>query len=742
MIGLPIDRIDGPLKVTGRATYEYDDWSLGQPLYGFIVGATIGHGRVTRIDTSRAEQARGVRRVMTWRDAGGQHAPEKPLFDRYEEAYPVMASADVKCFGDPIALVVADTYEQARAAGALVDATYETKPAHYDLNARIAHAYTPKSVNADFPVDSLVGEFDAGFAGAPEKIDVLYTTPYEFSLPLEMHCCLAKWTGDRLHVNVSTQIVKSARLRIAATFGIDPEKVSVASRYVGGGFGSKLGVHAETILAILAARVLKQPVKIMLTRQQVFTLIGNRPATIQRVRLGAKSDGTLLAYGHDVTMKASYGDNYIEQTATVGRPLYAAPHRRSVHRAVDLHLVRSEDVRAPGETPGLNAVEAAMDELAHALKIDPVELRIKNEPKVHPETGLPFSERRLVECLREGAQRFGWDRRPKTPASVHDGRRFVGYGMAAAIRPHFQGETTVRVKLDPDGIAVVQSDMTDIGTGTYTILAQVAAECLGLPIDRVRVELGSSEFPKSSGSGGSWGATNSTTSAYRACRELRERLAHAAVADGPLQGRDAKTAVFADGKIVIGDAAESLTALLARKFPSGIDALGSVGNMLEDPKLMAYSMSTYGAHFAEVRVDADTGEIRLVRMLGVFDPGRVLNAKTARSQLLGGMIWGVSSVLHEEGVVDTRYGSFINRDFAQYLVPVHADVPNIEAIFLDAFDDKANELGAKGLGELGICGAGAAVANAVFNATGVRVREYPITVEKLLPHLPRSGVTL
>jgi xanthine dehydrogenase YagR molybdenum-binding subunit len=315
---------------------------------------------------------------------------------------------------------------------------------------------------------------------------------------------------------------------------------------------------------------------------------------------------------------------------------------------------------------------------------------------MHPELGIPFSDRRLVECMREGAKRFGWDKRPRAPASVRDGRKLVGYGMAAAIRPHFQGMTTVRVRLEPDGGAVVESDMTDLGTGTYTILAQVVADKLGLAVERVRVELGRSEFPASSGSGGSWGATNSTNAAANACDALR-----------------------------------------AQGMPVGVNVEGSVRNEWDEPDFGKYSKSSYGAHFAEVHVDIDTAEVRLVRMLGVFDPGRVLNAKTARSQLIGGMIWGVSGALHEEGVVDPRFGSFINRDFAQYLVPVQADIREIEAIVIDSFDDKANPLGAKGIGELGICGSGAAIGNAVFNATGIRVREFPITIEKLLARLPR-----
>jgi xanthine dehydrogenase YagR molybdenum-binding subunit len=340
--------------------------------------------------------------------------------------------------------------------------------------------------------------------------------------------------------------------------------------------------------------------------------------------------------------------------------------------------------------------------------------------------------------MREGARRFGWERRPKKPATLREGRWLVGYGMAAAIRKHFQGPTTVRVRLGPEGIAVVQSDMTDIGTGTYTIMTQVAADALGLPLDRVRVELGCSEFPVSSGSGGSWGACNSCVATDRACRALRDKLLTSARNDArsPLHGLDATGAVFSENRVSIGGESESLSDIVARNHADGVEADGAIVSMVDDPNYDAYSIHTYGAHFAEVGVDADTGEVRLRRMLGVFAPGRVFNAKTARSQLIGGMIWGVGAALLEEAVVDTRTGAFVNRDFAQYLVPVNADIPELDAMMLDGFDDKANTLGAKGLGELGICGAGAAVANAVFNATGVRVRDFPITVEKVLPGLP------
>lgn len=697
--GQPVNRVDGPLKVTGLTTYAYEHWDAGQPLYGFIVGATIGKGRIATIDTTRAERSPGVKLVMTHKNAPAQGAIDPAIPSAYSRAYPVLDGPDVHHYGEPIALIVAATWEQARGAASLIDVTYTAEPGRFDFAEQIDQAYAPTAVNAGLPTDSAIGDFDAAFATAAVQIDVPYTTPYQYSQPMEPQACLAVPRGDDLYLYVCAQMLGEARTAIASTLKMAPERIHLVTPFVGGGFGSKLGIHSETILAACAARALNQPVKIAMTRQQIFHLVGMRPTTSQRVRLGAGRDGRLVAIGHDVTMYTSPIWEYGEQSAVPARELYAAPNRLTRHRLVRLDLPRGEDVRAPGEAPGLHAFESAMDELAEALGMDPIELRILNEPKVHPEDGRPFSDRRLIECMREGARRFGWERRPAKPATKRDGRWLVGYGMAAAIRMQFQAPGKVTARMGADGIAVIRSDMTDIGTGTYTIVTQVAADALGLPLDRVRVELGHSDYPAGAGSGGSWGATNTCTATYNACLALREKL------KGAKPGEE-------------------------------VEAEGETKGMWEDPNYKNYSIHTYGAHFAEVGVDVDTAETRLRRMLSVFSVGRVFNAKTARSQLIGGMIFGVSATLHEEAIVDARTGAFVNRDLAEYVVPVNADIPEIEAIILDGFDDKANVLGAKGLGEVGNCGANAAVANAVYNATGVRVRDFPITIEKILPGLP------
>ncbi|ANT52979.1 xanthine dehydrogenase family protein molybdopterin-binding subunit [Mesorhizobium amorphae] len=406
---------------------------------------------------------------------------------------------------------------------------------------------------------------------------------------------------------------------------------------------------------------------------------------------------------------------WIEQAATVARSLYAAPNRLTRHSITNLDLKAAEAVRGPGELPGLLAFETAMDELAYAVDIDPVELRLKNDTAIDPELGVPLNGRRLADCLREGAKRFGWDKRPKTPGSRREGDHLVGYGMAAGIRMHFQGPTGVIVRVEPDGRVIVRSDTPDIGTGTYTIAAQIAAESLGIGVDQVTVQLAHSDFPSSAGADGSWGASNLSIALDRACQQIRSKIADAA---GP------------------SATPNDILAEVVRWFPEGVEATGQTIGQADDPNFRNYSQNTYGAAFAEVTVDIATGEVRLRRMTGVFAAGRIVNAKTARSQLMGGMIWGVSSALHEAAHVDPRYGNWVTGDLAEYLMPVHADIPAIETVLLDDYDKHANHLGIKGVGELGVCGTGAAVSNAVFNATDIRVRDFPITLSKLLSGLP------
>lgn len=741
LIGQPVDRVDGVLKVTGRAKYAYETAPSGMPAYGFIRGAAIGKGRIATIDTSAAEKAPGVIMVMTHRNAPAQpeFGPPRIKGPVFVRARPVLANDQVTYFDQPVALVVAETFEAARSAAALIRIDYARDGGVFDVESHVGDAYRPETINAGMATDTAVGNFDQAFADAPVTINAEYRTPFENHCPMEPHATLASWSGDELTLHTSTQTIANIRAGVSATLQIPPEKVRVISPYVGGGFGSKLIPHAEAILAALAARSLRRPVKVALTRQQMFANAGHRPMMLQSIRLGADRQGKLSAIGHDVVSSTARAEEFAEQTATSTRSLYAAPNRRTSHRLVRMDVHRGEWMRAPGEAPGMLAFECAMDELAVALEIDPIELRIRNEPDRDPERNVPFSTRNLIACMREGVRRFGWDKRPATPASRREGRTLIGYGMSSAIRPNYFQEASARASISKDGQVIAQCDMTDIGTGTYTILTQIAAETLGVPIDTVKVQLGDSSFPRTPGSGGSWGAATSGSAVHAACTALKQKLLEAARQHekSPLKGVNTDELNIVDGQVLSAGRRMSVADLVGMIAPEGLSADGKVAAA---DTYKTYSQHAFGAHFAEVGVDCDTGEIRLRRMLGVFAAGRILNAKTARSQLIGGMIWGVGAALLEEGVIDKRYGQFVNHDLAEYHVAVNADVPKVDAVFVEEYDDKTNPLGSKGIGELGICGAGASVANAVYNATGIRVREFPITLDKLLPDMPLVAI--
>jgi xanthine dehydrogenase YagR molybdenum-binding subunit len=738
LIGQPIDRVDGPSKVTGRATYSYEYAESGEAAYGYILGAAITKGRIATIDSTEAERAPGVLLVMTHRNAPLQAEFGPPVTPTVPEVFtrarPVLAGDRVRYYDEPVALVVAESLEAARAAAGLIKIRYQEERAPFDLRKGVESAYRPERANAGIATDSVVGDFEPAFAAAPVAIDATYTTPFEHHSPMEPHATLAVWSGGELTLYTSAQTLANIRAGVASTLRIPPEQVRVVSRFVGGGFGSKLIAHADAIFAALAARVLQRPVKVALTRQQMFANAGHRAAMVQQVRFGAAPDGRLTAMAHEVWSATARSEEFAEQTVAFTRSLYAAPNRLTRHRLFPIDTHRGEWMRAPGEAPGMLAVECAMDELAERLQLDPIELRIRNEPDQDPERKVPFSTRNLVACMREGAKRFGWENRPPRPASRREGRTLIGYGMAAAIRPNYLGTSAAKVSIDATGRVTAQLDMTDIGTGTYTILAQVAAESLGVPMSRVRVELGDTRLPRTAGSGGSWGAASSAWALRNACDALKRKIVEAARTSASANGAEISVA---GGAVRVGDRTEDLASVVARVAPDGLAAEGTV---TRGPEYQDFSQHGFGAHFAEVGVDCDSGEIRLRRMLGVFAAGRILNAKTARSQMIGGMIWGIGAALLEEGVMDRRYGHFVNHDLAEYHVAVNRDAPNVEAVFLEEHDDKANPFGAKGIGELGICGAAPAVANAVYNATGIRVREFPITLDKLLPGLPLPAV--
>ena len=536
---------------------------------------------------------------------------------------------------------------------------------------------------------------------------------------MEPHASTAFWDGDKLTLYTSNQMINWGKNDLAKTLGIPAEHVRLVAPYVGGGFGGKLFLRSEALLAALGARAAGRPVKVALQRALIFNNTTHRPATIQRIRLGATREGRITAIAHE-SWSGDLPGGQPETAVNQTRLLYAAPNRLTAMRLATLDLPEGNAMRAPGEAPGLMALEIAMDELAEKLKMDPVTLRIVNDTTTDPEkAGRKFSQRRFVECLRTGAARFGWNRRHAAPGKVRDGRWLVGMGVASAFRNNLNMKAAARVRLGRDGMVTIETDMTDIGTGTYTILAQTAAEMLGLPLERVDVRLGDSAYPVSAGSGGQWGASSSTAAVYAACVKLREQIAARA-------GMDASRAEFAGGAVRADGKSVDLHQLAAAGDMAAEDTM-EYGDL--DKK---FQQSTFGAHFVEVGVDAATAEIRVRRMLAVCAAGRILNPKSARSQVIGAMTMGVGGALMEDLVVDKRIGFFVNHDLAGYEVPVHADIPHQEVIFLDETDPTVSPMKAKGVGELGICGVAAAVANAIYNATGVRVRDYPVTLDKLL----------
>ena len=732
LIGKPIDRVEGKLKVSGTASYAHEVMEIEGAAHGYLVGATIPRGRIAAVDISAAEAAPGVLLVWTYKNAPAQPAPgTQSQAGSQAPAQPELYDERIRFYGQTAALVVAETFEQAVAAARLVRIDYEADPGA----AVMFEDMHDQARDTGGDEEAQKGDFDAAFAAAPAVIDETWTTPIQNHCQMEPHASISWWEGDEVYAFTSNQSVKRPQHALGETMGIDRNKAHIRVHYVGGGFGGKNNSYADLTLSALAARELKRPVKIALTRQQMFHMTIHRPATVQRVRLAAERDGRLTGIAHETISHCARADRFMERASAFTKNLYAAPNRRIGHRLALMDLPVAGAMRAPGEAVGMLALECAMDELAEQLGMDPVDLRILNEPDVDPTDGKPFSTRPLVRCLKEGAQAFGWNRRNPKPRQTRDGRWWVGLGMAAAIRGNFLLPAKAQIHISAEGIVTVRQAMTDIGTGTYTILAQIAAETLGVPLEEVRIELGHSEWAPAPGSGGSFGAASAGSAAMDAGINLRSKLAVLAVGDAasPLHGADPAKAEFRDGNIVIGNQAEALGDLVRRASPQGVDAVGAV---TPDPKGREYSQHTYGGHFCEVGVDAVTGEVRVRRMIGVFAAGRILNHKTARSQLTGGMIWGIGGALHEENHVDPRFGSFVAQDLAQYHVPAQADIAGLDAWFIDEVDDIANPLGIKGVGELGICGAGAAVANAVYNACGVRVRDYPITVEKVLAGLP------
>ncbi|MGN6279333.1 MAG: aldehyde oxidoreductase molybdenum-binding subunit PaoC [Sphingomonas sp.] len=711
VVGRPTERIDGKYKTTGTAPYAYERHDvIADPAYGYVLCSSIAKGTIGSIDTSEADRAPGVIAIVTYKNSG-------PIAVGKFNTAKLLGGPEIEHYHQAVAVVVADTFEDARAAARLIRVDYARVEGQYDLAKAKASATMPKGSK-----DAQHGDFATAFAGAPVKIDQTYTTPDHSHAMMEPMASMAVWDGDSLTLYTSNQMIAWGRGDVAKTLGIPEDKVRLVSPYIGGGFGGKLFVRAEAILAALGAKAAKRPVKVALARPEMFNNTTHRPATIQRIRIGTDKHGKILASAHEAWSGNLPGGDPEGATAQ-SKLFYAGANRSVAERLAVLDLPEGNAMRAPGEASGLMALEIAMDEMAEKLGMDPVDFRAVNDTQVDPmQPDRPFSARHFVECLRTGADKFGWHARNAKPGAVRDGQWLVGMGMAGAFRNNIVLDSGARVKLNHAGRVTVETDMTDIGTGSYTIIAQTAAEMLGVPLDHVDVKLGDSAFPVSAGSGGQFGANSSTAGVYAACVKLREAITAKA-------GLDPSTAEFADAHVAVGN----------RKVP--LAGLADAGDLVAEDKIefgdldKKYQQSTFGAHFVEVRVNAFTGEARIERMLAVCDAGRILNPISARSQVIGAMTMGAGAALTEELAVDKRFGFFANHDLAQYEVMVHADIPHQDVIFIDGDDPVSSPMKAKGVGELGLCGAAAAVANAIYNATGVRVRDYPVTLDKYLDRL-------
>jgi xanthine dehydrogenase YagR molybdenum-binding subunit len=674
------DRVEGHEKVTGAAKYAYE-YPHDEVAYAAIVQATIAKGAVDTVDASAALALPGVLAVLSC-----ENAPRLRQVDDGELA--LFQSRRVAYRGQVVAAVVAESYETAQQAEHLVRIDYAEEPHDVELRPDHPRLYRPARINPNFETDTEQGDCDQALAAAEVTVDRTYETAAVHNNPMEPHATLAVWDGDAVTLYDSNQGGNRVRDTVARAFGLSPDQVRVVAPHVGGGFGSKGRPMPHVILAVMAARLVNRPVKVAVTRRQMFAVTGYRTPTIQRVRLGADRGGRLVAIAHDVVEQSSTVREFAEQTAVATRMMYAAPNRRTTHRLVRLDVPTPFWMRAPGKCPGMYALESAMDELAAELGLDPIELRIRNEPEVDPENGRRFSTRNLVACLREGAERFGWDGRDPTPAIRRDGRWLVGTGVAASSHPANRRASQALARVEPDGTYLVRLAAADIGTGARTALTQIAADALGVGPESVRVELGDTAFPAAPLAGGSMGTSSWGPAVAKACRQLR--------AGADIQGE------------VRVDTSDDVRA---------------------DQPLARYA---FGAQFAEVRVDPETGEVRVSRLLGVFAAGRIINAKTARSQLIGSMTMGLGMALLEESVLDPRFGDYVNNDLASYHVPVAADVEELDAVWIEEDDPYVNPIGAKGVGEIGIVGTAVAIANAVHHATGIRVRDLPLRPDKLI----------
>ena len=716
--GKAIDRVEGHLKVRGMAKYA-SEFPIKDKVYAQGLNSTIAKGEIVSIDTSEAEKLPGVLKIITYKNAEKLKTFDKQMTEVSTTSIaPVLQTNKVHFYGEYVGLVVAETFEQAQYAARLVKFKYKKDPnPAIHLDKLRAKAYKPNEKS-----DYSRGDLKAGLAAADEKLEVTYNTPIEHHHPMELHAVIASWDNGKVTAYASQQIVNDATIAISDTFQIPKKDVRVVAAYVGGGFGSKLNVERHVIMAVMAAKMVGKPVQVTVTRQQMFTNTSLRQHNEQKMKVGAKKDGTLTALSHETLSHTSPTLEFQEACGLGTQMLYKVPNNFVTHRLVPLNIQTPFAMRAPGEATGSFALESAMDEMAWKLRMDPIDFRVKNDTQTDPSNNKPFSSRLLVECLRIGAEKFGWKDRKTEPRTNKNGNWLIGHGVSAASRssPYLKTNSKVILALDGDRVnATVQMDATDIGTGSYTIIAQTASEYLGIPVEQVKVELGDSNFPITPGSGGSWGAASFCNGAMAACENAIKTLK---------QNRNIKE----DEEVKLAD-------LMKKNQLTKFEAEGSAGPSKEFEEHSVYS---FGANFCEVWVDKDTGMFRIKRMVNVGAAGKILNPKTAYGQIIGGLTMGAGMALAEQTRVEPNFGNFITRSFADYHVPVNLDMANIDVVFLPEEDKIANKMGVKGIGELGITSVAASIANAIFNATGKRMRDLPITPEKLIEAKVEPGIKI
>jgi xanthine dehydrogenase YagR molybdenum-binding subunit len=734
--GAPHKRVDGKLKVTGAARFAAE-FTAPALTYGFVVSSTIATGRIVSIDASAAVAVRGVLRVLTHQDRpplpldpqlytdqvapGG--TPFRPLWDER-----------VWYSGQPVALVVAESLELARYAASLVDVRYESTPHSTDIDEALMRAVAPATDEGSFDPPPARGDAQAALASALARVDAFYSTPAEYHNPMEMHgCTVVPDEQGRLSVYEKTQGVANTKAYLTRVFGLKDDEVQVISPFVGGAFGSGLRPYYHLALAVMAARELKRPVRLTLTRQQMFTF-AHRPQTIQRVALGADARGRLQAAIHQTVAETSQYEDYCNVVVNWVGQLYRCDNVSLGYKLVRLDVPTPSDARAPGATEGMFPLEMAMDELAEALRMDPLELRLINYAERDGNKNLPFSSKALRECYREGAARFGWSDRPLAPRARREGRELIGWGMATGVWDAMQNEATARAVMTRDGHVTVSSSTADIGTGTYTAMTQIAADALGVAVSDVSFELGDTRLPKAPIEGGSATVSSVGSAVDVVCKRLHNRLVELAREHGG--GRFAmvpREAVRRSGsQLVCGTGPDDAVALDTLLERAGLEEVQEQASVKPHEKQHAYSMGTHSAVFVEVRVDEALGTVRVTRVVSAVAAGRIINPKTAANQIAGGVVWGISMALHEHGQFDHALGRQMNHNLAEYHVPVNADIRDIDVLFIEEHDDIVNPLGVKGVGEIGMVGVAAAVSNAIWHATGKRIRDLPITLDKLI----------